>query len=237
MHRVIQWLAARVMVRVDLVHRLAWPIAITGVLIVLPGCKSPAPRETGPDKNIAGVSTAGLRLGMTPGEVREVSARRLYKEDERNKETLAGIMEKEKEQSTIRLNRVRTLSTHESAAFYSNAVTLTLQFSRNRLIQIEERHTGLGEEDLRAVMREVSTQFPFVIDRVDTGSGAQWQYHGKNPGAFVRINSRIVPTTRGQPTPMSSYTIIMAEPLLATASLENFRQEAPITKEASGPKR
>jgi len=33
---------------------------------------------------------------MTPEEVREVSARRLYKEDERNKDTLAELMENEK---------------------------------------------------------------------------------------------------------------------------------------------
>jgi hypothetical protein len=234
MHRAIQWHAAGILARVNLVHRLVWLIAITGILIVLPGCKSPAPTEIGPDRNIAGVSTAGLRLGMTPGEVREVSARRLYKEDEKNKDTLAGLMEKEKEQSTIRLNRVRTLTTHESFAFYSNAVTLTLQFARNRLIQLEERHTGLGDEDLRTVMREVSTQFPFVIDRVDTSSGAQWQYHGKTPGAFVRIDSRIVPTTKGQPTPMSSYTVVVADPLWAT--VENPKHQVPITREASSSK-
>jgi hypothetical protein len=233
MHRVIQWLAAGIIARVNFVHRLAWLTAIAGVLIVLPGCKSPPPMETGPDRNIAGVSTAGLRLGMTPGEVREVCARRLFKEDERNKDTLAGLVEKEKGQSTIRLNRVRTLSTHESAAFYSNAVTLTLQFARNRLIELEERHTGLGDEDLRTVMREISMQFPFVIDRIDTGSGAQWQYRGKNPGAFVRIDSRIVPTTRAKPTPMSSYTIVMAEPLFATSRLQD--PTALTRKEASGP--
>ena len=237
MHRVIQWLAAGIVARVNLVHRLAWLTAIAGVLIVLPGCKAPAPTDIGPDRNIAGVSTAGLRLGMTPGEVREVCARRLYKEDEKNKDTLAGLIEKEKEQATIRLNRVRTLTTHESFAFYSNAVTLTLQFARNRLVQLEERHTGLGDEDLRTVMREVSTQFPFVIDRMETSSGSQWQYHGKTPGAFVRIDSRIVPTTKGQPTPMSSYTIVMADPLWATKPLENPAHQTPITKEASGPKR
>src|SRR6187401_858792 len=107
MHRVTQWLAAGIMARVSFVHRLAWLTAIAGILIVLPGCKSPPPMETGPDRNIAAVSTAGLRLGMTPGEVREVCARRLFKEDERNQDTLAGLVEKEKGQSTIRLNRVR----------------------------------------------------------------------------------------------------------------------------------
>ena len=221
------------MARVNLGHRLAWLTAIAGILIVLPGCKSPAPAEIGPDQNIAGVSTAGLRLGMTPGEVRDVSTRRLYKEDEQNKDTLAGLMEKEKEQATIRLNRVRTRSIHESFTFYSNAVTLTLQFGRNRLIQLEERHTGLGDEDLRTVMREVSTQFPFVIDRVDTGSGGEWVYHGKTPGALVRIESRIVPTTKGQPTPMSSYTIIMADPLWATKPPGSPGHQTPVTREAS----
>jgi len=217
------------------VHRLFCLTAIAGVLIVLPGCKSPAPTEIGPDRNIAGVSTAGLRLGMTPGEVLEVCGRRLYKEDERNKDTLAGLMEKEKEQSTIRLNRVRTLTTHESFAFYSNAVTLTLQFARNRLIELEERHTGLGDEDLRTVRREVSTQFPFVIDRVDTGSGGQWKYHGKKPEAFVRIDFRIVsnPNAKAAP-PMSSYTIVMADPLWAT--VVNPKHQVPITREASSSK-
>jgi hypothetical protein len=224
------------MARVHLGHRLAWLTATAGILIVLPGCKSPAPPEIGPDRNIAGVSTAGLRLGMTPGEVREVSTRRLYKEDEQNKDTLAGLMNKAKEQATIRLNRVRARSTHDSFTFYSNSVTLTLQFTRNRLIQLEERHTGLGDEDLRTVMREVSTQFPFVIDRVDTGSGGEWVYHGKTPGAFVRIESRIVPTTKGQPTPMSSYTIVMADPLWATSGLEHPKHQIPITREVSGPR-
>lgn len=219
---------------VNLVHRLAWLTAITGILIVLAGCKSPAPPEIGPDRNIAGVSTAGLRLGMTPGEVQEVSGRRLFKEDEGNKDTLAGLMQKEKAQSTIRLDRMRTRSNHESFTFYSNAVTLTLQFARNRLVELEERHTGLGEEDLRIVMREVSTQFPFVIDRVDTSSGAQWQYHGKNTGAFVRIDARIVPTSKAKPVPMSSYTIVMADPLWAT--VENPKHQVPITREASSSK-
>ena len=77
-------------------------------------------------------------------------------------------------------------------------------------------------------------QFPFVIDRMDTGSGAQWQYHGNNPGAFVRIDSRIVPTTRGKPTPMSSYTIVMAEPLFATSRPED--PMAVTRKEATGPR-
>ena len=232
MHRAIQWVAAAIKARVNLAHRLAWLTAIAGTL-VLAGCKSPAPTEIGPDRNIAGVSTGGLRLGMTPAEVREVSARRLYKEDERNKDTLAGLMEKETGQSTIRLNRVRALSTHESFTFYSNAVTLTLQFARNRLIQLEERHTGLGDEDLRTVMREISTQFPFVIDRVDTATGGEWQYHGKTPGAFVRIESRIVPTTKGKATPMCSYTIVIADPTWATRALEN---SGTITKQASGPR-
>ena len=218
------------MARMNLVHRLAWITAIIGIVLLLPGCKSPPPAEVGPDRNIAGVSTAGFRLGMTPGEVREVSARRLYKEDEQNKDTLAGLTEKEKQQSTIRLNRMRTRSMNESFTFYSNAVTLTLQFTRNRLVELEERHTGIGEEDLRTVMREISTQFPFVIDRVDTSSGAQWQYHGKTPGAFVRINSRIVPTTKAKPVPLSSYTIVMADPVWATSARENPK---PVTKEAS----
>jgi len=210
---------------------------MAGALIILPGCKSPAPPETGPDRNIAAVSTAGLRLGMTPAEVREVSARRLYKEDEQNKDTLAGLVQKEKEQSTIRLNRVRTLLTHESFTFYSNAVTLTLQFVRNRLIQIEERHTGVGDEDLRGVMREVSAQFPFVIDRLDTGSGGEWVYHGKNrPEAFVRIDFRLVPTTRVKPVPMSSYTIVMGDPLWAPKPLENSGHQTAVTREASSRK-
>ena len=204
---------------------------MAGLLIVWAGCQSPPPAENGPDKNIARVSTAGLRLGMTPGEVLEVSARRLFKEDEGNKDTLAGLLQKEKAESTIRLNRLRTRSTHESFMFYSNAVTLTLQFSRNRLIQLEERHTGLGDEDLRTVMREISTQFPFVIDRVDTATGGEWQYHGKTPGAFVRIESRIVPTTKGKSTPMSSYTIVMADPTWATVG--NPKHQVPITREAS----
>ncbi len=232
MRRVIQWRAAGITARVNLVHRLAWLAAIIGILIVLPGCKSPAPTEIGPDRNIAGVSTGGLRLGMTPGEVLEVSARRLYKEDEGNKDTLAGLMQKEKAQSTIRLNRLRTRSTHESFMYYSNAVTLTLQFTRNRLVEFEERHTGLGEEDLRTVMRGISTQFPFVIDRVDTSAGAQWQYHGKNPGAFVRIDARFVPASKAKPVPMSSYTIVMADPVWATSGLKN---PGPVIREASGP--
>jgi len=206
---------------------------MAGLLIVWAGCQSPPPAENGPDKNIAGVSTAGLRLGMTPGEVLEVSARRLFKEDEGNKDTLAGLLQKEKAESTIRLNRLRTRSTHESFMFYSNAVTLTLRFARNRLVELEERHTGLGEEDLRLVMRGISTQFPFVIDRVDTTSGAQWKYHGKTPGAFVRIDARIVATSKGKPVPMSSYMIVMADPTWATSGLKNA---GPIIREASGPK-
>ena len=224
------------MAHVDVVQRLAWLTAICGVLVVCPGCKSPAPPEIGPDRNIAGVTSAGLRLGMTPGEVREVSARRLFKEDEGNKDTLAGLMQKEKAQSTIRLDRMRTRSMHESFTFYSNAVTLTLQFARNRLVEIEERHTGLGEEDLRIAMREISTQFPFVIDRVDTSSGAQWRYQSKNSGAFVRIDARIVPTSKAKPVPLSSYTIVMGDPLWATPPLAVSGQPAPITREASSHK-
>ena len=118
--------------------------------------------------------------------------------------------------------------------FYSNATTLTLQLSRNQLIQLEEHYTGLGDEALRAVMSEVSMQFPFVIDRLDTGSGAQWQYHGKNPGVFVRIDSRIVPTTRGQPDANVFLHDRDGRPLWAT--VENPRRRVPITREASSLK-
>jgi hypothetical protein len=203
------------MARVN-VHRLVCVTAILGLLVLLTGCKSPAPKEPVVDPNIALVSTAGLRLGMTPGEVLEVSARRLYKEDERNEDRLAALMQKEKERATIRLNRVRTLSTHESFAFHSNAVTLTLQFARNRLIQLEERHTGLGEKDLRTAMQEVSSRFPFVINRTDTGSSAQWEYHGKNPDAYVRIDFRAVPNPNARTAPMSFYRIVVADPVWAT---------------------
>jgi hypothetical protein len=192
---------------------------ITGTLIVLSGCQSTGPKSA-VDANIAAVSTAGLRLGMTPAEVIDVSARRLYKEDQRNDIRLSEL--KEKERATIRLERIRsisTVSTRDTYAFYSNAVTLTLQFARNRLVELEERHTGLGEEDLRAEMKEISTQFKFVANRIDTGSAAQWTYHGKNPSTHVRIDFRFVTATRARPTPMSSYTIVLADPSWATAPL------------------
>jgi hypothetical protein len=192
---------------------------VTGALIACSGCKSAAPSEGAVDPNIAAVSTGGLRLGMTPGEVMDVSARRLYKEDERNEYRLSDLAQKEKERSTVRLNRVRSLAAHETHAFFSNAVTLTLQFARNRLVVLEERHTGLGEEALRAEMKELSSQFKFVTNRVDTGSAAQWVYAGKKPDAYVRIDFRFVPTRRGQPAPMSSYTIVMADPAWANRSL------------------
>jgi hypothetical protein len=214
MHGAIQWLAAGMMAQVDGVRRPVCVTAIVGLLIFLAGCKSPAPTEAVVDPNIALVSTAGLRLGMTPAEVQEVSARRLYKEDERNEDRLAGLMQKEKERSTIRLDRVRTLSTRESFTFHSNAVTLTLQFARNRLIQIEERHANLGEADLRKAMKEISTQFPFVINRTETASGAQWEYQGKNPEAYVRIDFRFVSNANPRTAPpMSSYKIVVADPV------------------------
>lgn len=167
------------------------------------------------DPNIAGVSSAGLRLGMTPAEVLDVSARRLYKEDQRNEERLADLVEKEKERATIRLNRIRSVSSSGMHAFLSNAVTLTLQFARNRLILLEERHTGLGEENLRAEMKAVSSRFKFVTDRTDTGSSARWAYQGKNPNAYVRIDFRFVSNPSAKTAPMSFYTIVLADPAWA----------------------
>jgi hypothetical protein len=187
------------------------------VLIVLPGCKSPAP-SGGPDANLAGVTAGGFRLGMTPAEVLDVSGRRLYKEDQRNQDRLADLAQKEKEKSTIRLERVRSLASSEMHTFYSNAVTLTLQFARNRLVQIEERHAGLGETDVRAQMRELSPQFKFATDRIETGAGARWAYQGKNPNAFARVDFRFVPITQGKSAPQSSYTIVIADPEWASAS-------------------
>jgi hypothetical protein len=192
---------------------------ITGMLTLFSGCQSAAPKSP-VDSNIAAVSTAGLRLGMTPAEVIDVSARRLYKEDQRNDVRLSELAQKER--ATIRLERVRsvsTVSTRETYAFFSNAVTLTLQFARNRLVELEERHTGLGEEDLRAEMKEISGQFKFVANRVDTGSAAQWTYQGKSPGAHVRVDFRFVTATRARPTPMSSYTVVLADPSWANAPL------------------
>ena len=190
---------------------------VTGVLIVFSGCKSAAP-SGGPDPNLAGVTAGGLRLGMTPAEVLDVSGRRLYKEDQRNEDRLADLAQKEKEKSTIRMERVRSLTSSEMHSFYSNAVTLTLQFARNRLVQIEERHTGLGESDVRAQMRELSSQFQFAKDRTEAGAGARWAYQGKNPGAFARVDFRFVPITQGKSAPQSSYTIVVADPAWATTS-------------------
>jgi hypothetical protein len=206
-------------VAVNVIKWLAGLTTLTGVWVLFSGCKS-GPPESAVDPNIAAVSTAGLRLGMTPGDVIDVSARRLYKEDQQNADHLADLVQKEKERATIRLNRVRSVSTvspHETYAFYSNAVTLTLQFARNRLVQLEERHTGLGEEDLRAEMKALSSQFKFVTNRVDTGSSARWEYQGKQPDAHVRIDFRFVETTRARPTPISSYTIVVADPAWANA--------------------
>lgn len=192
-----------------------WLVRLTivaGVLVLVGGCKSAAP-QGGVDPNIAAVSTEGLRLGMSPKEVLDVSARRLYKEDQQNEHRLPELGEKER--ATIRLNRVRSLAAHESHAshaFHSNAVTLTLQFERNRLVQIEERHTGLGEADLRAEMKALSSRFKFVTDRTETGSSARWSYQGKNPKAYARIDFRFVPGIRGKTAPMSSYTIVLADP-------------------------
>src|SRR5688572_19167787 len=90
---------------------------VTGVLIVLAGCKSAAP-SGGVDPNLAAVTTSGLRLGMTPAEVIDVSGRRLYKEDQRNPDRLADLAQKEKEKSTIRLERVRSLTSSEMHSFY-----------------------------------------------------------------------------------------------------------------------
>lgn len=194
---------------------------IVGMLIVFSGCQSAAPKSP-VDSNIAAVSTAGLRLGMTPAEVIDVSARRLFKEDQRNDLRLSELAEKERERATIRLERVRAVSmvsTRETYAFFSNAVTLTLQFARNRLVELEERHTGLGEENLRAEMKEISAQFKFVAHRVDTGTAAQWTYQGRNPGTHVRVDFRFVEATRARPTPMSSYTIVLADPSWANAPL------------------
>jgi hypothetical protein len=190
---------------------------VTGILIVISGCKSAAP-VGGPDPNLAGVTTGGLRLGMTPTEVLDLSERRLYKEDQRNQDRLVDLAQKEKEKSTIRLERVRSLTSSEMHSFYSNAVTLTLQFARNRLVQIEERHTGLGEADVRAQMRELAPTFKFATDRTEAGSGARWAYQGKDPNAFARVDFRFVPITPGKSAPQSSYTIVVADPAWATTS-------------------
>jgi|SRR6058998_1216894 len=202
-------------VAVNVIKWLVRLTTITGVWILFSGCKS-APRESPVDPNIAAVSTAGLRLGMTPGEVLDVSARRLYNEDGRNEDRLSDLVQKQKERSTIRLNRVRSVSSSGMNAFYSNAVTLTLQFARNRLISLEERHTGLGEEALRAAMKELSSQFKFVTNRTDTGPNARWDYHGKNPNAYVRVDFRFVPVILGKAAPISSYTIVVADPAWAS---------------------
>jgi hypothetical protein len=188
-----------------------------GILVVVAGCKSAAP-SGGVDPNLAGVPAGGFRLGMTPTEVIDVNGRRLYKEDQRNPDRLADLAQKEKEKSTIRLERVKSLTSSEMHSFYSNAVTLTLQFARNRLVQIEERHTGLGEADVRAQMRELSPQFNFATDRIETGAGARWAYQGKNPNAFARVDFRFVPITQGKSAPQSSYTIVIADPEWATTS-------------------
>ena len=182
------------------------------VWILLSGCAS-APKSA-VDPNIAAVSTTGLRLGMTPAAVMDVSSRRLYKEDQQNQDRLSDLAQKQKERATIRLNRIRSISSQGPFAFNSNAVTLTLQFARNRLVLLEERHTGLGEEALRNEMKALSPQFKFVTDRVDTSSSAQWRYQGKKPDVHVRIDFRSVPITPASP-PMSSYTIVIADPAWA----------------------
>jgi hypothetical protein len=193
---------------------------ITGILVVLSGCKSAAP-SGGVDANIATVETGGLRLGMTPAEVLDVSGRRLYKEDQRNEDRLSDLAQKEKEKSTIRLERVRSLTSSEMHTFYSNAMTLTLQFVRNRLVQIEERHTNLGETAVRNEMKELSSQFKFATERTETGSGARWAYQGKNPNAFVRVDFRFVPVTPGKSAPQSLYTIVVADPAWAAERRSN----------------
>ena len=201
------------------VHVINWSvrlITITGVLVLFSGCKSPTPVESGVDPNIAAVSTAGVRLGMTPGEVLDVSARRLFKEDERNEDRLSDLMLKEKERSTIRLNRIRSVAASGMNAFFSNAVTLTLQFARNRLILLEERHTGLGEEGLRAEMKELSSQFAFVTNRTSIGPNTRWEYQGKNPNAYVRIDFRLVSNPSAKTAPMSFYTIVISDPVWAS---------------------
>ncbi|HMJ65467.1 MAG TPA: hypothetical protein VK615_08950 [Candidatus Binatia bacterium] len=194
---------------------------ITAVWILLSGCKS-APKSA-VDPNIAAVSTTGLRLGMTPAEVMDVSARRLYKEDQQNQDRLSDLAQKQKERATIRLNRIRSVASQGVFAFNSNAVTLTLQFARNRLVLLDERHTGLGEEALRTEMKALSPQFNFVKDRTETDSGAQWVYQGKNPGAHVRVDFRFVPITPASP-PMSSYKIVIADPAWANEP-QRFTQQ------------
>jgi hypothetical protein len=186
---------------------------ITGCLLLFVGCKSPPPTQSAVDPNIATVSTAGLRLGMTPAAVLDLSTRQLYVEDERNERRLSEV--KENEPATIRLNQIRSRATHERTAFFSNAVTLRLEFARNRLIQLEERHTGLGQEDLRAEMKALSSRFNFVTNRMDTGSSARWAYQGRNRDAYVRLDFRFVPSIRGQTAPMSSYTIVVSDPAWA----------------------
>ena len=194
---------------------------IIAVWFLLSGCAS-APKSA-VDPNIAAVSAAGLRLGMTPAEVMDVSSRRLYKEDQQNQDRLADLAQKQKERATIRLNRVRSISSQGVFAFNSNAVTLTLQFARNRLVLLEERHTGLGQEALRNEMKALSPQFKFVTDRVDTDSASQWRYQGKKTDAHVRIDFRSVPTTPASP-PMSSYTIVLSDPAWANEPQRLTRQ-------------
>ena len=101
-------------------------------------------------------------------------------------------------------------------AFFSNAVTLTLQFALNRLILLEERHTGLGEEGLRAEMKELSSRFAFVTNRTDTGPNVRWEYQGKNPNAYVRIDFRLVSNPSAKTAPMSFYTIVVSDPVWAS---------------------
>jgi hypothetical protein len=197
------------------VHVINWLVRLTtstGVLILLFGCKSPTPAENGIDPKIASVETAGLRLGMTPGEVLDVSVRRLFKEDERNEDRLSDLMLKEKERSKIQLNRVRSVATSGMNTFFSNAVTLTLQFARNRLILLEERHTSLGEEALRAEMKELSSRFAFVTNRTNIGPNTRWEYQGKNPNAYVRIDFRLVSNPSAKTAPMSLYSIVVSDP-------------------------
>jgi hypothetical protein len=198
------------------INWLARLTTVAAVSAFLAGCKS-APPSGGVDPNIAAVTTGGLRLGMTPAEVIDVSGRRLYKEDQRNQDRLADLAQKEKDKSTIRLERARSLTSQEMHSFYSNAVTLTLQFARNRLVQIEERHTGLGETDVRTAMKDMSSQFKFATDRTDAAAGARWAYQGKNPNAFARVDFRFVPVTAGKSAPQSSYTIVTADPAWASA--------------------
>lgn len=197
----------------QIINCLVRVAAITALAVLLAACKSPPPPATGVDPTIASTSISGLRLGMTPSDVLEISGRRLFKEDQRNEVKLADLAQKERERATIRLDRVRSVAESGMHSFLSNAVTLTLQFARNRLITIEERHTGLGEQDLRNEMKELSTRFNFAGDRTDAGANVRWEYKGRNPNSFVRVDFRFVSNPSAKTAPMSSYTIVVSDPL------------------------